>query len=70
MHQQRPLEQANKITKVLQIPAGIFPWGRRETTGKSQGWSSGGSRGDERLRLGELQAAPNTAASPVLTRTP
>jgi len=66
----RPLEQANKIIRFAPTPAGIFAQGRRETNGKSQGWSSGGPGGKERLRLGELKAVPNMAASPTLRWRP
>lgn len=69
MHQQRPLEQANKTARVLQLPAGIFPCGRRGPSVKSQGWSSAGSEGEGRLRLGVLKAVLDTAASPTLTQT-
>lgn len=69
VHQQRPLEQAKKAARILQPPAGIFPWGRRETSVQSQGWSAGGSEGGGRLRLGGLSAVPDTAASPTLTQT-
>lgn len=58
-----------KAARILQPPAGIFPWGRRETSVQSQGWSSGGSEGGGRLRLGGLSAVPGTAASPTLTQT-
>lgn len=70
MHQQRHLEQANKTTRVPQTPVGIFPWGRRETTGKTQGWRSEAPRGEDRLKLGELQAVPSMVPSPTLTETP
>lgn len=56
MHQQRLQEQANKITRVPQTPTGIFSQGGRETTGKSQGWSSEGPGGKKVTRLPELQA--------------
>lgn len=61
----------SKQTKqpVLQIPVGIFPHGRRETSVKSQGWISEGSEGEGRLRLAGLEAVPDTAASPKLTQT-